>query len=95
MAVSGLGVVGRDYYGVFPLKGKVLNVREATHKQIMENAEINALIKIVGLQYKKKYDTEEDMKTLRYGKIMVMADQVCSIHLMFSHLVCRIKTVHT
>ena len=36
LAVSGLGVVGRDYYGVFPLKGKLLNVREASHAQIMK-----------------------------------------------------------
>lgn len=34
LAVSGLGVVGRDCYGVFPLRGKMLNVREATHKQV-------------------------------------------------------------
>jgi len=34
LAVSGLGVVGRDHYGVFPLKGKLLNVREASHKQV-------------------------------------------------------------
>ncbi len=40
LAVSGLGVVGRDRYGVFPLRGKLLNVRDATHKQIMDNAEI-------------------------------------------------------
>uniref|UniRef100_A0A4W4HDA3 DNA topoisomerase 2 n=1 Tax=Electrophorus electricus TaxID=8005 RepID=A0A4W4HDA3_ELEEL len=52
LAVSGLGVIGRDRYGVFPLRGKILNVREATHKQIMENAEINNIIKIVAcLQY--------------------------------------------
>lgn len=48
LAVSGLSVIGRDYYGVFPLRGKLLNVREATHKQILENAEINALLSIVG-----------------------------------------------
>lgn len=42
----------------------------------MENAEINALLKIIGLQYRLKYDKDEDMKTLRYGKVMVMADQV-------------------
>jgi len=36
LAVSGLSVVGRDYYGVFPLKGKLLNVRDATHAQIMK-----------------------------------------------------------
>ncbi|XP_035780971.1 DNA topoisomerase 2-like [Anopheles albimanus] len=75
LAVSGLGVVGRDTYGVFPLRGKLLNVREATHKQILENAEINNLIKILGLQYKKKYLTTEDLKTLRYGKVMIMTDQ--------------------
>lgn len=34
LAVSGFSVVGRDKYGVFPLRGKLLNVREATHKQV-------------------------------------------------------------
>lgn len=57
------------------LIGKLLNVREATHKQILENAEINNLIKILGLQYKKKYETRDDLKTLRYGKMMIMTDQ--------------------
>lgn len=42
----------------------------------MENAEINNIIKIVGLQYKKNYDDEESLKSLRYGKIMIMTDQV-------------------
>ena len=77
MAVAGVGAVekGRDIFGVYPLKGKLLNVREASHKQIMENKEINELVKIVGLQYKKKYDTVDDLKTLRYGKVMIMTDQ--------------------
>lgn len=44
--------------------------------QIMENAEINNIIKIVGLQYKKDYEDQESLKTLRYGKIMIMTDQV-------------------
>lgn len=44
--------------------------------QIMENAEINNIIKIVGLQYKKNYEDEDSLKTLRYGKIMIMTDQV-------------------
>ncbi|XP_078501642.1 DNA topoisomerase 2-alpha isoform X2 [Lissotriton helveticus] len=75
LAVSGLGVVGRDRYGVFPLRGKLLNVREASHKQIMENIEINNIIKIMGLQYKKKYDDDESLRTLRYGRLMIMTDQ--------------------
>ena len=37
MAISGLSVVGRDKYGVFPLRGKVLNVKEASLKQITDN----------------------------------------------------------
>jgi len=75
LAVAGLGVIGRDYYGVYPLKGKLLNVREATTKQILENKEINDLVKIIGLQYKKKYETMDDIKALRYGKVMIMTDQ--------------------
>ncbi|KAI8426016.1 hypothetical protein MSG28_004992 [Choristoneura fumiferana] len=75
LAVSGLSVVGRDHYGVFPLKGKPLNVRDASHKQVLENVEINNLIKILGLQYKKKYTSVDDLKSLRYGKCMIMADQ--------------------
>ncbi len=73
--MAGLGVIGRDKYGVYPLKGKVLNVREASHKQIMDNKEITEIVKILGLQYKKKYTSEEDLKTLRYGKLMIMTDQ--------------------
>ena len=34
LAVSGLGVVGRDKYGVFPLRGKLLNVRDGNLKQV-------------------------------------------------------------
>ncbi|KAI1728634.1 DNA gyrase/topoisomerase IV, subunit A domain-containing protein [Ditylenchus destructor] len=75
LAVAGLGVIGRDRYGVFPLRGKMLNVRDGNHKQIVENAEINAMLKILGLQYRLKYETDDEIKTLRYGKIMIMADQ--------------------
>lgn len=75
LAVSGLSVVGKDHYGVFPLRGKLLNVRDASHKQILDNAEINNLIKILGLQYNKKYSSEDDLKSLRYGHVMIMTDQ--------------------
>jgi len=50
LAVSGLSVIGRDYYGVFPLRGKLMNVREESKKKIAENAELNNLIRILGLQ---------------------------------------------
>lgn len=41
----------------------------------MKNAEVTSLLKILGLQYKLKYESEDEMKTLRYGKVMIMADQ--------------------
>lgn len=73
LAVSGLAVVGRDNYGVFPLRGKLLNVREATGKTLVDNAEIQAIKQIMGLQQGKVYQNTE---SLRYGSLMIMADQV-------------------
>lgn len=70
-AIAGLSIVGRDYYGVFPLRGKLLNVREATAKQLVDNAEINALKQILGLQQNKVYNSVNE---LRYGKIMILTD---------------------
>ena len=72
MAIAGLSVIGRDKYGVFPLRGKVLNVRDANIKQINDNKEIVNIKKILGLETNKKY---KDVKSLRYGKIMIMTDQ--------------------
>ena len=72
LVVSGLSVVGRDKYGVFPLRGKVLNVREANNKQIQENKEIRALKRILGLKQGIKYT---DTKDLRYGHVMLFSDQ--------------------
>jgi DNA topoisomerase-2 len=72
LAVSGLAVVGRDDFGVFPLRGKLLNVREANAKQLMENQEIQFIKQILGLQQGKVY---EDTSSLRYGHIMIMTDQ--------------------
>ncbi|XP_022982562.1 DNA topoisomerase 2 isoform X1 [Cucurbita maxima] len=72
LAMAGLGVVGRDFYGVFPLRGKLLNVREASSKQITENKEIQYIKQILGLQQGKEYN---NAKALRYGHLMIMTDQ--------------------
>jgi DNA topoisomerase-2 len=70
-AIAGLSVIGRDKYGVFPLKGKPLNVRDASDNQIANNDEINNIKKIMGLQQGKVYD---DLSDLRYGAIMILTD---------------------
>ena len=77
LAIAGLSVTGRDYFGVFPLRGKLLNVREASHAQIMKNEEIQNIKKIMGLQHNKEYTSVSD---LRYGSLMIMTDQVGGFH---------------
>ena len=72
MAVAGLSIIGRDKYGVFPLRGKILNVKDATLQKITDNHEITAIKKIIGLEQNKKYT---DLSQLRYGSIMIMTDQ--------------------
>jgi len=74
-AMAGLSIIGRDYYGVFPLKGKLLNIREASIKQRKENNEINYLKQIMGLKMNTDYSIDENFSTLRYGNIMCLTDQ--------------------
>jgi DNA topoisomerase-2 len=71
-AISGLKVVGRETWGVFPLKGKMLNVRDVSADKFAKNEELASIKKILGLEQGKKYDS---LKSLRYGRVMVMADQ--------------------
>lgn len=73
-AVSGTSVIGRDFYGIFPLKGKLLNVRTSTVKQLSTNEEIKNLKLILGLQNKKFKNAEDIRKTMRYGKILCLTD---------------------
>ena len=74
-AISGISVIkgGRNIFGVFPLKGKLLNVREASMAQISKNNEINNLKKIMGFKSGITY-TKENISQLRYGSIMLMMD---------------------
>ena len=74
-AMAGLAIVGRDYYGVFPLKGKLLNVREASVTQLKTNEELNNFKMIMGLKQGEDYTTDEKFNTLRYGHIILLTDQ--------------------
>lgn len=72
MALSGLSQEQRKYYGVYPLRGKVLNVKDTSGKKVEQTEEIANLKKILGLESGKEY---KDIKSLRYGKILIMTDQ--------------------
>ena len=71
LAIAGLSVVGRNAFGVFPLRGKPRNVRDASVKQVTENEEFSSLKKILGLQHGKVYNS---LRELRYGRLMIMTD---------------------
>ena len=73
--VSGLISEDRNNIGVYPLKGKVMNVRGELNKKISENKEIAEIKKILGLENNKVYTLENVQKCLRYGKVMFMTDQ--------------------
>ena len=110
LAVAGLAVVGRRTYGVFPLRGKPLNVRDVSLRRTGENEELTGLMRALGLQPGMAYNdsavlraralidaTEQGVVTaegaatgeaatdvakgktgggeLRYGRLMLMADQ--------------------
>lgn len=87
LAVAGLATVGRDTYGVYPLRGKMLNVRDASLKQLAENKELTELCTILGLDKKAALegyfggaplDAAQQAamrKKMRYGRVVVMADQ--------------------
>jgi len=74
--ISGLSSEDRNIIGVYPLKGKVMNVRGEPAKKVSENKEIAEIKKILGLETGKEYKTIEDVhKLLRYSKVVFMTDQ--------------------
>ncbi len=72
LAMAGIEVVGRDAFGCFPLRGKLLNVRECSTHKILKNQEIQYLMKILGIKIGETYT---DVRSLRYGSILIMTDQ--------------------
>ena len=72
LAVAGRAILDPDRIGVFPLRGKLLNVRDASIDQISKNAEIQNIKQFLGLKHKQVY---KDTAGLRYGHLMIMADQ--------------------
>jgi len=73
---------GRDWFGVLPVTGKVLNVRNSTPTSIAANKVIVSLIQTLGLSHGLDYRLEKNFKTLRYGRVIVVADaDVDGIHI--------------
>ncbi len=60
----------RHTQAILPLRGKVLNVQRAQLTKVLENTELQALVKALGTGLGEAYDPEK----LRYGRIILMAD---------------------
>lgn len=58
------------WFGVFPLKGKPINVAGVPLKKILENEEFTNLMMILGLKIGEKADVSK----LRYGKLLISSD---------------------
>ncbi|OUU49674.1 MAG: hypothetical protein CBC12_07565 [Candidatus Puniceispirillum sp. TMED52] len=74
-AVSGVSVVGRRHWGIYPIRGKFLNVRGVTPSKIAENKEAKELLQILGLSPNPKDNVGAAISKLPYGRLMVLADQ--------------------
>jgi DNA topoisomerase-2 len=72
LVLAGTNVIGRDYYSIFPLRGKMLNTRKGNFDQLQKNEEIIAVMKMLGIEKGKKYT---DVKKLKHGGIIIMTDQ--------------------
>lgn len=65
---------GRDYYGIMALRGKVLNVRNASNTSISANREITNVLQALNLKYKMDYSQDENFRQLDYGKVLLLTD---------------------
>lgn len=72
--VKGMSDESQKYWGWFPLKGKPLNVRDASPLAVSNNIELKKIASFMGLQTGKKYNTPEELKSLNYGRIMILSD---------------------
>ena len=65
---------GRDWFGIYPLRGKILNVRNATSSSISKNREITDIIQALGVRYNVDYRDDKNYDTLNYGRVMLLCD---------------------
>jgi DNA topoisomerase-2 len=95
-AVKGINIgwnkkKGRDYFGIYALRGKLLNVRNASISSISNNKEITDIIQALNLKYNVDYREPENYKTLNYGKVLILTDadedghHICSLIINFFH----------
>ena len=71
-SAGGSAKQGRDrtFQAILPLRGKVLNAEQATHRKVMANNELSDIVKALGCGMGKDFSA----KHLRYHKIILLMD---------------------
>lgn len=88
---------GPDFFGIYPGKGKGLNVMNASLSKILENEEIKNLKDTIALHEGVDYTDEQNYKSLRYGRMIILADadddgkHIIGLLLLFFH--CRFPSL--
>ncbi|CCV01991.1 DNA topoisomerase II [Invertebrate iridescent virus 22] len=78
-AVAGIqtgifGKKGRNYFGILPLRGKFLNVKNVSLTKIGNNKVVSDLIKVFNLKFNLDYSLPQNFKTLNYGNLLILTD---------------------
>lgn len=64
----------REFQAILPLRGKILNVEKSRIHKILNNKEIQAMIKTIDAGIEGIDDEPFDLTKLRYHKIIIMCD---------------------
>ena len=70
---------------MLPLRGKVVNAGKSTHKQVLDNAEAQALFTAIGAGSGDDFD----LAACRYGRIVIL----CDADVDGSHIRCLLLTL--
>ena len=70
----GIEVIGSDYFGIYPIRGKMLNTRDVGISKVLNNKEISDIKTILGIKHNKVYN-KDNISELNYGGILILTDQ--------------------
>jgi DNA topoisomerase-2 len=73
--VGAFGKKGRDWWGILPLRGKVLNARNASAQTLSKNKEIVDLIQTLNIRTGVDYTDDKNFSSLDYGFVLILTDQ--------------------
>ena len=74
-----------EFQAVLPIRGKIINAGKATHKQVLDNAEAEAIFTALGAGSGREFN----VSACRYGRVIIMADADVD----GSHIRCLLLTL--